>query len=68
MKKGQAVTISEIKNGVMIQPTYNSIPTACNEREIIAFDSADKFIEWIKTHFQIYEVPKWDDDKERIMK
>ena len=68
MQKGDPINIKEISNGIMIKPSCGRPGECIADKEIIAFDSADKFIEWIKTHFNIYEAPKWDDDKERITK
>lgn len=65
MKKGDPITIREIRNGVMIEPAYDfkkDLDTVRADKEKIAFQSADDFVTWIKGHFFIYEVPKWDDD------
>lgn len=60
MQKGDSIIVSEIKNGVMIEPERNySSPTAIQKSEIISFQHADDFLAWIREHFNVYEVPRW---------
>jgi hypothetical protein len=60
MKKGDSIIIREIHNGVEIFPYVR--PDECRvNKEIIAFQSADDFIKWIKCHFSVYEQPSWSD-------
>jgi hypothetical protein len=67
MNKGDPIKIEEIHNGVMITPAPSPFKdpdiSQFQVKNIIAFQNADDFIQWIKTHFSIFEVPKWDDDE-----
>ena len=56
MKRGESIIISGIQKGVLVEP-YNK---ATNGKKFITFTNADKFLEWIRMHFQIYEVSKWE--------
>ena len=64
MRKGDPIEIKEIHNGVLINPSISSlIPgRATNDKETIAFQSAEEFIKWISSHFCIYEQPEWNND------
>ena len=65
MKRGDPIEIREIHNGVMISPALerHGAGIAILDKELIAFQSADEFIKWIKSHFMIYEQPNWDGEK-----
>lgn len=64
MQKGAPINIREIHNGVMIEPAHNSPGVCTSDKEIIAFQDAESFINWIKQHFSVYTIPKWDNDNE----
>lgn len=63
MKKGEPIEIKEIHNGVLISPVRSSTPLGerTNEKEFIAFQSAEEFTKWISIHFCVYKQSTWDD-------
>ena len=67
MKTGDTIIISEVHNGVMIKPKVHACEM-CADEDIIAFQDAESFISWIKQHFQIYEIPKWDNIEDKSNK
>jgi len=66
MKRGDSIIIREINNGVMIEPNWNQGVQANSpnsNEDLIAFQDAESFTNWIKTHFSIYTQPSWDNNK-----
>lgn len=60
MKRGDAIVIREIHNGVMIEPCNQNM--SATFKDTIAFQDAESFIKWIKAHFGVYTIPNWEDE------
>jgi hypothetical protein len=67
MNKGDPIKIEEIHNGVMITPAPSPFKdpdiSQFQVKNIIAFQHAKEFYDWIMDHFSTFEFPSWDNDE-----